>query len=344
MRHNIADVARKARVNPSTVSRILRGAEGYSFSEKTRKKVLAAVDELDYSPHPGATLFRMKKTNLVGVAVQPDSSYAGFQLLPKLFARISAGGFTPVMLGYKEENVADGYSLFGDVNLLCGVVCTYQNLEEKTVAICERQKRSIPIVTMARSITNSPMVRSVRSNSEKGVAQAVNFLHQLGHRRIAYVCRSTDAEGVRVKSYEESMNRHQQTSDLITLESFNADNFKIGEHAGSEIARNSARTAVLCSNDEIALGLIHGLTQTGLDVPRDVSVIGFDDLPFAEFAHGGLTTLRNDFGKKAETAVELLISRIENGDPPNGAVPSETLIDCELIVRNTTAPPKRSER
>ncbi|OGV49139.1 MAG: hypothetical protein A2017_08105 [Lentisphaerae bacterium GWF2_44_16] len=337
MAYTIKDVARLAKVDPSTVSRILSNAAGFTYPEKTRSKVFAAAASIDYRPSEMATILRTKKSRMIGIAVQPNPSYAGYRMISMIFDSISELGYTPVITGYKKEE--DGtFTMSNELGSFCGIVCLYQNLEEKTVALCKKQNLQMPIVLLARSITSSPLVWSVVSNTEKSILDAVRYLFDAGHREVALICFEAEKEDPKINAYAKAVKKLGLVKNLIFIQPVpEEDIYNAGQNAAKLLMKKKNITAALCASDEIAMGFIYGLSSLGKRVPEDFSVIGFDDLPFARYAFNGMSTIKQYFDKKAKVAAELVISLVETGKK-HSKDNHEISLDCELVLRNTTAP------
>lgn len=340
MGHSISDVAKKAKVSPSTVSRILRNSEGFSYSEKTKKKVMDAVRELDYSPNLAASLFRSKRSNLVGVVVQPKSSYASFMTTSKLFDSISSLGYEPVLINYAQENGA----FLGDISLLRGIICMYGSLEKKTVELCRRRNKNIPIVRMGQKYSDGENVHCVMSGTSKAMCDVFEYLYGMGHREIVFITYSNEEDVMdpKIQGYCEAVKKTGMKASIFHPADADGNLFKAGFECAAHISKMKEVTAAICSNDEIALGVMNGLSRLGISIPEDFSLIGYDDLPFAGFIGKGLTTVKQDFDKKAETAAKLLASLMEMEDSRmhKEFMPEKVYIECKLIDRGTAGPVK----
>ena len=335
MSYKMSDVAKRARVSASTVSRILRNEKKFSFSEKTKQNVFAAVEELGYSTNFAASLFRSKKSRIVGIALQPDNSYATFRIFPKCFRELSELGYSPVVISFTEEmNENSGINIFGNLDLLCGIICLYGNQVLKILEICERQNKNIPIVSLYPGDTESPNLHYVLSDIPDGVLKILDYLEQNGHRKII----TAGSAGIpRELALDSAFKKHNMKRIKIDVDMPATDKmFIYGRDSAGKVMSIKDASAVICSNDEFAVGLISGLSRAGVKIPEDISVIGFDDLPFAEFSGNGISTVRQDFEKKAETAAKLIVSLIESTDTQKQFLPKKIKIPCELIVRNSS--------
>lgn len=332
---NILDVARKAGVSHTTVSRVLRNAEGFSYAAATRDKVLQAARTLGYAPNPAAQLMRLKKTRQIGITTQAQNAYATYRLIEKCAVRIREHGYVPLMVDLSTHG--------GLLNLrhLEGALCMYEKHEGELTERLARLGRKVPLVTLRRKATSHASVRMVTTDSADGVTKALRHFQDLGHRGIGYVGYRSSGPG-----------RHayfQTACEALGLEHYTVeaevheenDAFRNGMEAAARFAANPQVSAVLCEDDEFALGILSGFSDLGLRVPRDRSVVGFDDLPFGSAVRPRLTTVGVKADERANRAVRLLIALIEGSEIQRDLLPDSILLEAELILRDSTAPPPR---
>jgi len=192
------------------------------------------------------------------------------------------------------------------------------------------------VVVVGRRIA-APGLDVVRSADHEGVGLAVDHLAKLGHRDIAYVDggRGTIASDRR-RGYRTAMRRHGLGDRVMVVPGDHTE--ASGTRAAqSLLSDNDPPSAVLTFNDRCALGFLDALTRTGVQVPGDVSIVGYDDSPSAQLAHVNLTTVRQDAPHQAERAVVAAVERLDHGR----TIPREVVLPPHLVVRGTTAPPAR---
>ncbi len=339
---NILDVARLAGVSHTTVSRILRNADGFSYAPDTRQKVLAAARKLGYVPNSAARFMRLKKTRLIGLTTQTHNAYATYRLIEKISLRVRKLGYAPVLIDLSEPDLAAGGFL--DVTHLAGAICMYAKHERELVGRCARIGRNLPMVTVRRKVTDNPGVRMVATDNAGGLAQAFRHLQGLGHRRIGYLgYREPDPS--RQSTYAAMCRQAGMPRQVFAVPVCAENNpFLSGMQMARAVARGRRVSAVLCEDDEFAAGLIAGLGDLKLNVPGDISVVGFDDLPFAAAVRPRLTTVGVKMDEKADAAVRLLVALIEGNAVQQGLLPESIVLDAELIVRDSTAQPPPKER
>lgn len=338
MRCGIKDVAARANVSHTTVSRILRDVEGFSYSAATREKVQSTAREMGYVPNLAARMIRSKKTKLIGIAVQPENSYGTYRAIHKCGQFIRRNSYSQSLLDLEEYGSNDG-NFMGRIEYLAGVVCLYLGQERKLVSLCESIGVELPIVTIKHKATDHEMVRAVVNDDACGLSDALKRLAELGHDTVAYVGHENAGSNTdRAELFLQVCSERSVKGDVVAVRGQESvDCFAAGTEMAAEVVERNDVTAVVCGDDEFALGLISGLADLGLRVPEDFSVVGFDDLPFAAFAKPKLTTIRIDNDERMETAVKLLISVIESNDMQKELIPREISLPTRFIERESTA-------
>jgi LacI family transcriptional regulator len=326
-------------LSPATVSIVLNDSPvAKSISLATRQRVLAAARKFSYRPNLHARMLRTRLTNTVGVIV------------PEL----SEGYFTNVMLGVEQSLLQEGY-LYFTVSHLCrpDLIEEYPELLMNRavdgfllVNTELRHKVSVPVVGIS-SHSKTPGVTNVELDHKRATKMALRHLHELGHRRIAFMKGqrySLDAE-VRwqaIASIAQEVGITIRPELCIYLEK-NSWSPELGYPPVHELLQRTRDfTAMFCFNDTAAIGAIRAIEDAGLNCPRDISVIGFDDIIVAEYYNPRLTTVRQPLHKMGWTAAQLLVKRIQSPDAPYSDTVS---FEPELVVRESTAGvPKKSVR
>jgi DNA-binding LacI/PurR family transcriptional regulator len=190
----------------------------------------------------------------------------------------------------------------------------------------------VPAVVIGRGV-GDPGVDVVRSADDIGVAAALEHLIGLGHSRIAFV---DGGRGVVAAARRRGYRAAIRRAGLVPLIIRGDHTEEGGMRAGKELAAAAERpTAVVASNDRCAVGLLDALIRSGLDVPRDISIVGYDDSTLARLAHIDLTTVNQDAPAQARHAVAAAVSRLDEGRDSR----REVVLEPHLVVRGTTAPP-----
>ncbi|HWP62530.1 MAG TPA: LacI family DNA-binding transcriptional regulator [Candidatus Binatia bacterium] len=335
------DVARAAGVSQSTVSRVLSGSDSpVLISDATRQRIIETARALGYRPNPLARGLRGASTMLLGVIVRDitDPFFAG--AIEAVSSEAAERGYN-VVLGHAHGRADEAIVLRSvletrhvDAILLLGDMTDQPRLVE------DLRDCQIPVVSLWQGSALHGL-RMVNVDNAAGIRQVLDHLFDLGHRRIAFVSgRPLGDIQERRAAYEARMGE----AGLVIPEGFvqHAPN----DPAGGEAALNELLalpdppTAVVCSTDQLAIGVLHGAAARGLRVPTDLSVTGFDDLPLSAFTVPALTTVHMPVREMAALAVELAIG----AEPDGHAEPREAVLVPELVVRDSTGPVPSSSR
>ncbi|MFE1947120.1 LacI family DNA-binding transcriptional regulator [Streptomyces massasporeus] len=330
-RPTLADVASRAGVSTALVSIVMRGAKG--AGEATRERVLQAAREIGYRPDARARLLRSHRSHLLGVQFGLQHPFHS-DLVEGIYAAAEPAGYqialSAVAAGRGEQRAVE--TLLDDrceALILLGPQAPAARLAELA--------GHLPVVSVARRLRPSvPGLEVVRTADDEGARQAVDHLVALGHRDIAHIDggRAPGAADRR-RGYRTAMNRHGLGEYIRILPG------GLTEEEGAEAARTLSATrprptAVLAFNDRCATGVLDLFLRSGVAVPGDISVVGFDDSHLARLAHIDLTTVGQDIARLAGLAVGRAVARLEGTEIPAG----EQVITPRLVVRGTSAPPR----
>ncbi|MGJ9403847.1 LacI family DNA-binding transcriptional regulator [Arthrobacter sp. KK5.5] len=324
-RPTLVDVAESAGVSRALVSIVMRGAPG--AAEATRQKVLDAARELGYRPDSRARLLRSSRTKLLGLSFSSSQPFHA-EIVDAAYAEAADRGYeialSAVANGRPETRAIESLLDFGSEALIL-ISPTLGNQELFGYA------RQVPIVTLLRDDVDGT-VDSVSSDNDAGIRMAVEHLVGLGHRRIVHVDGGTAVSAnERRAAFRAEMLRHGLEPVVIPGGPHEEDGAGAGQALGTDIP-----SAVICFNDRSALGLMESLRASGLQVPGDVSVLGYDDSQFARLSYVQLSSVSQDAPLLAAAAVERAVGRIEGSTSPARIVRTP-----HLVVRKTTAAPNR---
>ena len=335
-RSNIKDIARLAGVHPSTVSRVLNPATRSMVSEALAVEVLRIADELGYRRNPLASGLRTRKTFTVGIII-PDLTNPVFPPIVRSAEQtLDGAGYIAILAdsGSRERSEREIIENMRarDVD---GLILATAMRRDPVVDTCIEQ--GIPIVLVNRTVSRHH-VPAVVNDDELGIELALKHLVELGHEHIAYIGgpQSTSTGYGRYHALLENAEKLGLELDNELL--INAPAFS--ETAGAEtlnglLDSGKAFTAVLTANDLLALGCYDALRARGLSCPEDISITGFNDMPYVDRMDPPLTTLHIPHDALGVKAAQLLLARIEN---PNAPI-EELRLAPELIVRGSTASP-----
>ncbi|MDF3287914.1 LacI family DNA-binding transcriptional regulator [Streptomyces silvisoli] len=332
MTRRLADVAKKVGVSEATVSRVLNGKPG--VSEATRASVLTALDVLGYER---PTQLRGERARLVGL-VLPELQNPIFPAFAEVMGgALAQQGLTPVLC----TQTAGGVSEADYVELLLqhhvsGVVFAgglYAQADARHDHYRLLADRNLPVVLINATIGGLGFPQ-VCCDDAIAVQQAWRHLVSLGHERIGLVLGPHDhvPSSRKLAAAWEAAGRSgpELRDEYVEHTMFS----QAGGQAAVGRLLDRGVTGVICASDVLALGVIRGVRRRGLDVPGDVSVVGYDDSAFMNCADPPLTTVRQPIEAMGRAAVQLLTSQIA-GKVVTG---DELLFEPELVVRGSTAP------
>jgi LacI family transcriptional regulator len=325
----IKDVAREARVSVATVSRVLNGSG--PVSEKTRRLIREIAGRMRYVPHSGARSLITSKTQTLGV------------LLPDLYGEF----FSEVIRGMDDTAQRNGLHLLisrayadrhgietairamrGRVD---GVVVMSPDLDEESLLDLPS---TIPVVLLC-SVSRGNEIDSLTIQNCRGAREMVTHLVSLGHRRIAIIKgspRNYDA-AERLRGYRMAL-KEARISPNNSLE-LNGNFTEAGGYAATlELLSMAVRpTAIFAANDSMAIGALSALRESGVQVPEDMAVAGFDDIPLARYMDPPLSSVRVPICELGARAVELLLNGITHkNDHPR----RREHVSTEIVIRRST--------
>jgi DNA-binding LacI/PurR family transcriptional regulator len=330
---NIAEIARRARVSTATVSRTLN--QSGPVKAATARKVWRAVSALNYYPNSHARALVSGRSRMIGLIVS-DLTNPFFPELIRSFEAMAS------------EEQYDLLVTSTDYSTTRMAACLRRMLERKVDGVAmmtsemdvglirELSRRNVPIVFMDVGQVG-PRMSHVALDYGNGVLQAVDHLVALGHRRIAFISGPLDLHSARTRreAFLEGMRRHRLKPEqrLLREGTHTADG---GQKAMDAILRlRTLPTAVVASNDWTAIGALHAMHQAGLEVPGDISIVGFDDIPLASYTNPPLTSVRMSAAEIGATAFQALFGLIGERRLEGDLYQVPT----RLIVRGSTARP-----
>jgi LacI family transcriptional regulator, galactose operon repressor len=333
---SIRDVAKRARVSIATVSRAVNRVS--SVDPELAKRVWKAVDETGYVPNTQARALVSGRSHLLGLIVS-EITNPFFPELVQEFENLAVPQGYEVMIGSTNYDPARTESLIRRMlqrNVDGVAVMTFGVEEELVRRLVERE---FPLVFVDAG-PDLPNIRVLKVNYAGGIREAVQHLAALGHRSIAFISgplqmrsvaarrdaflKSMEELGVEVPPEYIAEGAHTMESGMAAMEKL--------------AALPDLPTAVVCSNDMTAIGALHALERTTHSVPKEISVVGFDDIHLAQFMLPPLTTVRMSCKDLASAAVEALRAGIEPGHPKAGV--KEWAIPTRLVVRQSSAFPR----
>ncbi|MFC6159398.1 LacI family DNA-binding transcriptional regulator [Kribbella jiaozuonensis] len=325
-RPTIAGVARAAGVSVASVSRVLNGLPA---TEEMVERVQRAVQELGYVPDARARSLKVGRTFQLTLAVADVGNPVYVTMMRAVEEIVSAAGYRLVV-------TTTGPDVVDEVALVRGMARGYADgllispirVDEdlvKSIRECE-----VPVV-VAGNVPAKAGVDTVRANSPKGMLLAVDHLVAQGRTRIAFLNGPADTVpgAARSKGFTEALKAHDlEPAALAEATDFT---FAAGRATAPELL-GGGFDAVICANDLLAVGLMHELAAAGLEVPKDVAVVGMDDSELAEQCFPTLTSVNLGSAERGRRAAELLLARIED----NERTPRRIVVQPSLSIRRST--------
>lgn len=331
-RVTIAQVAEEVGVSAMTVSNVFNGKPG--ASDETRRRVMEAADRLGYSPNVAARSLKGGRTGLVGVVTLDLTIQYGLEIVRGIADELASVELEALINASYHDSVRERDRIeFLSRNLVDGVLLIAPVLEEQTIALLRQRKTPVVIIDPRRLDTDLPRVTV---DNYQGTRSAAEHLIGLGHRRIAYIGGDLDLESstVRFNGFRDAM----LLAGLPVEEQLTAFcdfSYASGFRTASRLIEEQRPSAIMTGADLIAFGAVDAARKHGLDVPGQLSVVGFDDLPQAAQSFPGLTTVRQPLHDMGQAAVRALMSIIDGNPPPT----QHMRLPTSLVVRGTSAAP-----
>ncbi len=332
----IYDVSKKTGFSIGTVSKVINNYSG--VSENTRKIVEEAVKELDFTPNTTARTLATKKSWLIAIVFGEEKGYG-----------ITHPHFSGILKGFQEKAATYGYdtvflnSFMGEKKISYLEHCKYRNVDGVVVALSSKFTESIhslfdsdiPIVSVETMYEGIP---TVISDNKAGAKQALEHLYLLGHRKIAHIASSQENQSgrERFEAYQDFLKENDiEYNPLYVVEAtkYTRESGEIATNRLLQQCWDDLPTAIFASFDDYAAACIDVLNARGFSVPEDISIVGFDDAPYASYIRPALTTVRQDRNEIGAKAAQVLVNMIEKKET---LVPEITKIPTDLTVRQTT--------
>lgn len=326
----IYDVARAAGVSAQTVSRLITGYQG--IRPETRTKVQDAIDLLGYRPNMAARSLITRKSHRLGLLTHLIDEVGPSRIMQGAAAAAREAGY---LVDIVTLDASDSRTIREALDLVtshdvAGVLALGSTDETNDAFRKTPFKVPAYIAAGPRISDREPKIPD-EIPLERGLADVVDHLVELGHERIAYVGGPLTwaAATNRKLMLDWALGR----KGLHTLADYEGDwSSASGYRAATQLRLEDGVTAIIAANDQMAIGVILALTERGLSVPDDISVTGVDDIPEAAYLNPPLTTIRMDFASQGRDAVEQLLALVEEREP---RLPVQR--PPELVVRRSTA-------
>jgi len=328
---SMADVARLAGVSSQTVSRVSTGHP--SVVESTRQQVLAAMRELGYRPNSAARALKRGEFRTIGVILFTLATTGNSRTVEAIAGYAAKEGYAITLIPVAaptQDGVLGAFSRLGEL-AVDGIIVIME------VHLLDAANLNLPpgvqvVVVDSDAGDRYPVVDTDQAD---GARQAVRHLLELGHETVWHVTGPAEsfASERRTQAWRRTLLEAGRTVPPVQRGDWTADS---GYRAGLALAAEAECTAVFAANDQMALGLLRAFHESGRTVPRDVSIVGFDDIPDSSSFIPPLTTVHQDFAEVGRRCVQGLLRQIR--DEPAG--PGTVLVPTRLVQRASTAAPR----
>lgn len=336
-RVTIREVAETAKVSISTVSNVINN-NLKRVSPETTKRIQKVIEETGYIPDTAGRSLRRRNTDTIGVIIlnvtAGQISEPWIATLLSGISSVMSGKDKTILVDLWHEGSMQRYQRIFHGNLFRGAILIGPKRDEEILSVLA--KEDYPFVAVEWSEPGCS-VNSVCSNDFNGGYLATSHLIGLGHRRIAMINGDLGfySAAERLNGYSRALSDHGLAVDPRFIVTGDFSEAEGARHVTELMTGSDPPTAIFTGDDLLAVGAINGLRQLGLEVPRDVSVVGFDDIPVAKYFTPPLTTLRLPMWEMGVAAAEQLQEILENGRRQTRQV----IFDVEMIVRSSTALP-----
>ena len=328
------EVAKEAKTSIATVSRVINGNR--PVSPELEKRVRAAMKKLHYHPSSLARSLKTQQTRLVGILIplleQPSYTRMASGIEQTLFEQ----GYRGMICNSEEdESRENNYIEMLLQQRADGIIINSSARNPEYIA--ELEKNNVPIVLFDRSIAGLDCNQVFCDNSRGGYT-AVEHLAKLGHKRVGLIAAPTYPEVIqrRLQGALQAIRDYDLDDDPNLVLTGDTQMFDMGYEAGVKLLQLENRpTAIFALTDVTAVGVMHAANELGLHMPRELSIIGYDDLTIAGLMIPSLSTVRQPLLEMGQTAAELLIKSINDPD----LSPEKVVLETRLVVRESTAPP-----
>jgi len=338
----IKDVAKIANVAPSTVSRVI--ANSSRISEKTKKRVREVMEELGYHPNFIARSLASHSTRAIGL-VMPSSSDAVFQnpFFPTVLTGLSEGAHAKqyalhMTTGKTDDEIYDGVVAMVQGGRVDGVVLLYSKVEDRVISYLK--KRDFPFFVIGKPFKDDENINYVDNDNFKAGKEVTEHLIQLGHDRIAFIGGNLDLVVTveRIEGYEKAL----RNSGIRLVDEY-IINDEFLQESGQDavevlLSLDQPPSALVVADDLMALGVLNKLDEMGIEVPKDISIVSFNNVLIAEMARPPLTSVDINIFDLGFQAAKNLIQKIENPEEPIKRI----IVPFNIVTRYSCDRPKES--
>src|SRR5262245_19614890 len=330
----IKDIAREAGVSTATVSHVINKTK--YVTDETRERVQRAIEKFNYHPNAHAQMLALGRSKMIGLLVSDISNPFFPEIIKSIEAAVFSAGFHLILLNtnYQPERAIEYVRGLLQMKV-AGIILMIAEFDRTLIKEFKNKKKSVVFHDLG--VVGDKMSNIILDYAV-GIDEAVRHLVSLGHRSIVHIAGSREihSAGVRQRAFVSAMKKHLPAVPDAKI--YEGDfRFEGGRHAAHQIlAETEMPTAIVVANDLMALGAMQEFKSAGLRIPKDISIVGFDDIAFASLSEPALTTVCSPRVEIGRLAFEALAITMEK--PHQQGV--EIRIPTYLIERKSTAPPR----
>ncbi len=327
----LKDIAKKAKVSIKTVSRVINDEP--MVSKNTRSRVKAVIEELGYQPNLIARSLKKRKSNAIGIILPDIGNPAFTEMVKGCMDSLNSSGYYTFLGSYEddpnkeEEFIRDFNSMFID-----GLIIIPSITENRDISIFE--KINCPMVFIDREIDGLNM-DTVISENRNGVYRATRHLIKIGHKKIVFLggLNTVKPSRKRFEGWKKALDEKKLfIEDLVFWGNFSIESGYL--LMSQALEKLDSIDAVFAGNDIVALGAMNAIKDKNLNIPGDISIIGYDDMFFSQYLNPSLSSVAAKLFIQGKTAAELLLKRIKN---PTDIKPKRIVIESDLILRDSVS-------
>ena len=333
----IKDVANRAHVTPALVSRVFNNDETLLIKDETRKAIVDAIRELDYRPNSIARSLRLKRSRTVGVLIADIMNPFFTEIIKGVQQAANKAGYNIILCNTNDSaEECKRYIEVLSAQMVEGVILGAGYVSDEEIRLLDRTNTKYVLLNRIASEEIAPFVRS---NDSEGMRMAVLHLLKLGHTKIAHLSGPLFADTAlrRLQGYRKAL----MEADIL----YNPDyvmETKYDEESGYRACKKLLRledrpTAICAGNDMVAIGAMRAIKEKGLSIPRDISLVGYNDIWVASKLEPPLTTVNTPLLEMGEKAFRLLMKVLKNEENETGSI----VIEPHLVVRESTCKVKK---
>ena len=341
----LVDVAKLANTSKATAARVFSRSKSANVKQETKARILEAADKLGYSPNLSAASLRSKKTYLIALCIHDITNPSSPSLIRGIQDELAQHGYDLVVFNSDWDPSKEKKNLQAVVrNQLDGLI-----LQDPSVELDVSELPDLPSVILTSNNVFASLRNTVSTDTVGGVKKALTYLHSMGHERIGIllggsVSQITNRKRAYLDFYEDfGLEVDQRLIVDVPFKTRASDTFLIAKELIVDLMRSRERpSAIFASNDMLGLAALQMAQIEGLEVPRDLSVVGMDDLFSAESASPALTSVSKHRFEVGTQAAKNLLSQIHS----EGSVVKEVvneLVECTLVIRDSSGPITKHE-